>query len=148
METQNPGFRIERILEVNDTFIEQISREMDEGTKWDHEQGELFLKNKDNALFAAFVGDELIGYVYAQRLQRFDARKAEVLIYEISVNENHREKGIGKALIKTVNTWAKEVGADESWVLTYSSNIPAMALYKSAGGVEDEPGTRMFTYKI
>ena len=71
-----------------------------------------------------------------------------MLLYEIEVAEPFRRRGIGAALIERTKQWARDVDADELWVLTYASNAPAMALYASTGGEEDEPGTRMFTYRI
>jgi len=144
----NLKFKVNRIFEIDEKLARQITWLMDEGTNWDSEQGKLFLKDKSNALFVAFVEDVAVGYLSAHRLQRFDSKKAEVLIYEVSVDESFRQNGIGKALIESVKVWAKKMSADNAWVLTYSSNLPAMALYKSAGGEEDEPGTRMFTYKV
>jgi aminoglycoside 3-N-acetyltransferase I len=143
-----PNFKIERVFSMNDEMASQISQAMDEGKSWDREQGELFLKNPDNALFLATVEEKIVGFLSGHRLQRFDDRKAEVLIYEVGVNEDNRRKGIAKAMLHAVKNWAKEVGADEAWVLTYSSNEAGMALYKSAGGEEDEPGTRMFTFGV
>ena len=84
------------------------------------------------------------------RLQRFDKRGAEVLIYEIGVREDARQKGIAKALINEVKLWAKEVGADEVWVLTNKSNAAAIALYRSTGG-ETESETLdevMFNFRL
>ncbi len=88
------------------------------------------------------------GFLTAHRLQRFDARQAEILLYEIGIHEDFRQRGIGKALIETGKLWAAEVGADEVWVLTSSSNTAAMRLYASSGGKEDVPGTTMFTFGI
>jgi ribosomal protein S18 acetylase RimI-like enzyme len=144
----NQMLEIKRIKKVDENFTLQFSSLMDEETFWDVEQGEKFLANDDNALFVAYWDGLVAGFLSAHRLQRFDKRKAEVLIYEVSVGEEFRQRGIGKALINKSKEWAKEIGADEVWVLTYSSNIPAMAMYKSAGGEEDEPGTRMFTFKV
>ena len=84
----------------------------------------------------------------AHRLQRFDKRKAEVLLYEIGVHQNYRRRGIGKAIIEEVKKWAKEVGTDKVWVLTEKDNEAAMAMYKSAGGIEEAPGTIMWAYKL
>ena len=86
----------------------------------------------------------------ANRLQRFDKRGAEVLLYEIGVREEVRQQGIGKALINEVKLWAKEAGADEVWVLTNKSNTAAVALYESMGGkTESEiPDEVMFIFKL
>lgn len=128
--------------------ISEINSLLDEGTKWDVEQGKKFLENPDNALFLALWDEQFAGFLTGHRLQRFDKRKAEILLYEIGVNENFRKKGIGKALIEKVKNWGKEVGADEVWALTNKSNFAANALYQSAGGVTENPDDTMYVFKL
>lgn len=139
---------IKRITSDEDFSVLQINPLLDNGTAWDEEQGRKFLENPDNVLFVAFWEGKAAGFLTAHRLQRFDKRKAEILLYEIGVNESFRRKGIGKALIEEVKNWGKEVGADEVWVLTNKSNIPANALYKSAGGAPENPDDIMYVFKL
>ena len=136
-----------RIMAIDVALADELNRLFDAGTVWEHDQGTLFLGNNDNALFVAAWEGQLVGFITAYRLQRFDRRKAQVLLYEVGVLAEFRERGIGKALVKTVLHWAKEVGADEVWVLTNSANQAAKALYQSMGGIEDSPGTTMFVFK-
>jgi ribosomal protein S18 acetylase RimI-like enzyme len=122
----------------------------DEGTEWDLQEGAKFLNDSNNALFVAFLENQAVGFLTANRLQRFDKRGAEVLLYEIGVREDARQKGIGKALIGEVKLWAKETGADEVWVLTNRSNTAAVALYQSMGGKTESvtPDEVMFVFKL
>ncbi len=140
--------RIQRMVAVNEQLISGLNSLLDEGTSWDTEQGIKFLENPDGVLFLAFSGTKVIGFLTAYLLQRLDKRRAEVLLYEIAVSEQFQKKGVGKKLVEAVKKWAKGRDADEVWVLTYNSNQAAMSLYKSAGGEEDMPGTRMFSFKI
>jgi ribosomal protein S18 acetylase RimI-like enzyme len=144
----NNPIQIARISNTSNFPIVDFNSLLDEGKVWDSEQGKRFIENDDNALFIAFFEGKVSGFLTAHRLQRFDKRKAEVLIYEIGVHPNYRRRGIGKALIEEVKKWAKEVGADNAWVLTGKDNEAAMAMYKSAGGIEEAPGTIMWTYKF
>ncbi len=137
-----------QIADASQIEINSFNRLLDEGVRWDEEQGRLFVQNNDNALFIASFDNQMVGFATAQRLQRFDKRKAEVLLYEVGVDEKYRRKGIGKALITTVNKWANSVGADEVWVLTNRSNKAAVALYTSCGGTEDALDTTMYTIAI
>ena len=150
MDESKRQIRIELIKEVDATFINQLNVLLDEGTEWDSQEGTKFLKDSNNALFVAFLENQAVGFLTANRLQRFDKRGAEVLLYEIGVREDARQKGIGKALIREVKLWAKESGADEVWVLTNRSNIAAVALYQSMGGeTESEtPDEVMFNFKL
>ena len=139
---------IRRLTDVDDDLAARLNPLFDDGDVWDAAQGRLFLQNPDNLFLAAFWDDLACGFLTAHRLQRFDARRAEVLLYEIGVHEDFRQRGVGTALIMAVNAWAREVGADEVWVLTNVENAAAMALYRTTGGEEDVPGTTMFTYRI
>jgi ribosomal protein S18 acetylase RimI-like enzyme len=139
--------KIIRIKKVNNELITQINQLFDD-MEWDIKEGKKFLANKDNLLLLAYENNIPVGFLTAHRLQRFDKRKAEILLYEIGVNQDFRRKGIGKSLIEEVKKWAKKVDADEVWVLTEKTNPAAIAAYQSAGGVEESPGTIMFVYKI
>lgn len=139
---------IKRITSSGKIPISQINSLLDKGREWDIEQGKKFIENLDNALFLAFWEEEAAGFLTAHRLQRLDKRKAGVLLYEIGVNENFRQRGIGKALIETVKNWGREVSADEVWVLTNKSNVPANALYQSVGGVTENPDDIMYAFKL
>src|SRR6476620_2683377 len=90
---------------------------IDEGTLWDDAQARLFLTDRNNALFLAEEAGTAIGFATANRLQRFDNRRAEVLLYDIGVEEAHHRRGAGRALIAMVLDWAREVGAENVWVL-------------------------------
>jgi GNAT superfamily N-acetyltransferase len=80
-------------------------------------------------------------------LQRFDRRGAEVLLYEIGVEEPFQRRGVGRALVEEAKRWAAELAADELWVLTEDDNVPARALYAATGGRE-ETGLTMFVYGL
>ncbi|MBA2276771.1 MAG: GNAT family N-acetyltransferase [Chloroflexia bacterium] len=139
---------IRRLTEVDAALAAQLNAEFDEGMVWDAAEGRRFLESGDNLLLAAFWGGQVRGFATAHRLQRFDRRRAEVLLYEIGVNEGFQRRGVGTALVAEVKRWAREVGADEVWVLTERDNTAAMALYTATGGHADPPGTTMFTYLI
>jgi len=119
-----------------------------EGSRWDQERGRLFLADADNALFLAEVDGASVGYAVAHRLQRFDARNAEVLIYDVGVGEAYQRRGVGRALIERVVAWAREVGADEVWVLADADDARACAFYAATGGERFPPGAEMFTYRV
>lgn len=140
---------IRKITSLDSSYIEKVNELFDQGTTWDTKQGEKFLADTNNALFLAFTENQPVGFLTAHRLQRFDARKAEVILYEIGVHESFRKKGIAKALIDHLKTWAKQVEADEIWVLTERSNAPAVALYTSCGGKEESKGDEvMYVFKL
>jgi GNAT superfamily N-acetyltransferase len=142
------SLRIRRLSEVDAALAEQLNAEFDEGMVWDEGEGRRFLADADNLFLAAFWDERVCGFATAYRLQRVDRRRAEVLLYEIGVNEAFQRRGVGTALVAAVKHWAREVSADEVWVLTERDNTAAMALYAATGGEADPPGTTMFTYPI
>lgn len=140
---------IRRLSEVDDALSTQLNALFDEGMTWDAEEGVAFLRDASTCFLVAFWNRQPCGFVTAYRLPRFDRRRAEVLLYEIGVHEGYRRRGVGRALIEATNRWAAEVDADEVWVLTNRSNLPATAMYRAAGGEEDDaPDITMFTYTI
>jgi ribosomal protein S18 acetylase RimI-like enzyme len=125
---------IKLIKKVDDDLIAQINSLLDEGTVWNKHCGEKFLNDCSSALFVAFFEGKAVGFAIANRLLRFDQRRSEVMLYEIGVKEEFRRRGIGIALVEEVKTWAKTQGADEVFVFTNKSNLPAVALYESTQG--------------
>jgi GNAT superfamily N-acetyltransferase len=142
----SPGsLTIRRETSVDTTLAAELDAMFDEGVAWDTEQGERFLAHPDTLLLVARWDGEACGFLTAYRLQRFDRRRAEVLLYEIGVQEPFQRRGIGRALVEEAKRWAVEVGADELWVLTEEGNAPARALYTATGGRE-EYDLAMFDY--
>ncbi len=136
---------IQRVSAVDDGFAAELDPLFDEGMTWDAEEGRRFLANPDDLLLVARWNGVVCGFLSAHRLQRFDRRRAEVLLYEVGVEEAFRRRGVGRALVEAAKRWATEVGADELWVLTEEDNAPARALYAATGG-EEEPALTMFDY--
>jgi GNAT superfamily N-acetyltransferase len=138
-----------RRLQVADASWARLLNELfDEGMVWDDTQGRRFLADPSNLLVVAFWDEIPCGFATAHRLQRFDRRRAEVLLYEIGVDERYQRRGAGLALVNAVKRWAAEVGADEVWVLTERTNTAATALYRAGGGYEDGTETVMFTIPV
>lgn len=81
---------VRRLTEVDETLAPRLSFLFDEGTIWDQEQGKAFLGDPDNLFLVAFWDDVPSGFLTAHRLQRFDRRRAEVLLYEIGVHDDSR----------------------------------------------------------
>ena len=96
------SLRIRRLSEVDAALAEQLNAEFDEGMVWDEGEGRRFLADADNLFLAAFWDERVCGFATAYRLQRVDRRRAEVLLYEIGVNEAFQRRGVGTALVDAV----------------------------------------------
>ena len=138
---------VRRVTTVDVALAAELDAMFDEGVSWDAEQGQRFLAHPDTLLLVARWDGEACGFLSAYRLQRFDRRGAEVLLYEIGVEEPFQRRGAGRALVEEAKWWAAEVSADELWVLTEDDNVPARALYAATGGRE-ETGLTMFVYGL
>ena len=84
-------------------------------------------------MLAAFDGDEPVGFVLAHELPRRHGDRSNLFIYEVDVAETHQRRGIGKALLAQLAELARERGIRVGFVLTNHDNVPANALYGSAG---------------
>ena len=60
----------------------------------------------------------------------------ELWINEVGLTPTHRRRGLGKALLKALFDVARAQNCTVAWVLTYRTNVAAMALYSSVGGTE------------
>src|SRR5215204_3519661 len=138
---------VRREISVDAALAAELDAMFDEGVSWDPELGPRFLAHPDTLLLVARWDGEACGFLTAYRLQRFERRRAEVLLYEIGVQEPFQRRGAGHALVEEAKRWAAEAGADELWVLTEDDNAPALALY-AATGSREERGLTMFTYDL
>ena len=143
-----PGaLTVRRETDVDAALAARLDAMFDRGVAWDAEQGRRFLADPDALLLVARWAGEPCGFLTAYRLQRFDRRRAEVVVYEIGVEEPFRRRGAARALVEEAKRWAAEVGAEDLWVLTEEDNAPARALYAATGGRE-QLGVAMFEYDL
>jgi ribosomal-protein-alanine N-acetyltransferase len=140
-----PDWQIGRISAIDDTLFARLNHDWPDEL-WALDQVQAFIANPDNLLLLATTPDLMCGIVIAHRLQRLDALRAEVLLYSIDVHVSMRRRGVGRAMVDATTAWARELGADCTWVLTERSNHAAMALYRAAGGIDDIPDVAMFTF--
>lgn len=107
-----------------------------------------FLMDPRHRLVVALDNDLVVGFVSAVIYVHPDKPAPELWINEIGVAPSHQRQGVGKALLQAILEEAKRSGCTEAWVLTDRGNLPAMAMYKSAGGEETLPDSVMFTYRL
>src|SRR5690349_24521737 len=104
-----------------------------------------FLGDPRHRLVVAMDEATVDGFVSAVIYVHPDNPAPELWINEIGVTPTHQGQGIGKTLMQAILAEAKQSGCSEAWVLTNRTNLPAMAMYKSAGGEETLPDQTMFT---
>ncbi|MFX0069826.1 MAG: GNAT family N-acetyltransferase [Candidatus Hermodarchaeota archaeon] len=87
--------------------------------------------------YAAIVNNELVGFLSLILYKNFLHKGGTALINELVVAETHRNKEIGKELIKKAVNSAKLRAMDEIEVGTEKSNIIAQNFYKKLGFNEE-----------
>ena len=107
-----------------------------------------FLSSPHHNLAVALDQGVVIGFASAVQYFHPDKLHPELWVNEVGVSPSHHNRGIGKALMNALFEAAQNAGCAEAWVLTERKNAPAMRLYKSVGGHEEQDDTVMFTFKL
>jgi ribosomal protein S18 acetylase RimI-like enzyme len=104
----------------------------------DRQQAVLFLGREGHHILIAYVDGSPVGFVSGVETTHPD-KGTEMFLYELSVDEGHRRRGIGKALASALAELARERGCYGMWVGTEPDNLGAIATYRSAGAGDVEP---------
>ncbi len=96
-----------------------------------------FLARKDHHLLIAFVEGEPVGFVSGVEIVHPD-KQNEMLLYELGVDEGHRRRGIGAALVEALKALAIERGSRGMWVVIDDADEVAASTYRTAGATERE----------
>ena len=84
-------------------------------------------------IFVACDGDKVVGYIGCVNYLAFELENEGMKIIALAVSKEYRRKGIGTALLKTAEQWAKE---NKIEVILLNSGLPredAHAFYESQG---------------
>lgn len=97
-----------------------------------------FLDTPGHHLFLAYEegADVPVGFISGVETLHPD-KGAEMFLYELAVAEEHRGRGTGRALIRTLAALAEERGCYGMWVGVDTDNEPALAAYRGAGGQDE-----------
>ncbi|MCX5378287.1 GNAT family N-acetyltransferase [Streptomyces sp. NBC_00091] len=100
------------------------------------EWSERFLARTGHLMLIAYVDGVPAGMVSGVEMTHPD-KGTEMCLYELSVDEGYRRRGIGRALTRALVDEAKARGCYGMWVGVDTDNEEALATYDSAGA-EDE----------
>lgn len=93
---------------------------------------EPLLASANDGVFGAESDGEVVGWVHVQgRLLLEKEPGAEVC--SLVVLEQHRGHGVGHALMKTAESWARERGSDEVFLRSNVIRLETHAFYKRIG---------------
>jgi GNAT superfamily N-acetyltransferase len=103
-----------------------------------------FLAESGHHMLVAYIDGAPAGMVSGVETTHPD-KGTEMFLYELGVAEEHRNGGIGTALVRALGEMARECGCYGMWVLTDRRNTAAMTAYTRAGGA-DPADTTMLTW--
>lgn len=106
-----------------------------------------FLANPMNHLFVAVAGGNVVGMATGISYVHPD-KPLQMFVNEVGVAEPYRRRGIGRRLVEALLAHAEALDCTEAWVATEADNAPALALYRSTGGLEARESVVLFTYKL
>jgi ribosomal protein S18 acetylase RimI-like enzyme len=95
------------------------------------------LAEKENALFVAEVGANLVGVVHAvfkvAPATPIHVPRSIAVVDSIVVKSAFQNQGIGKMLMRKTEEWAAELGATSIELNVYEFNLAAIAFYQGLG---------------
>lgn len=101
----------------------------------------------DERLFvAALDAGRPVGLALGYVLERTDALRRMILLYEVDVAEAYRRRGVGRRLVEEVKAIARTCGAGKIWVITEAGNQAARTLYASTGAEQADGSFAMFVW--
>jgi ribosomal protein S18 acetylase RimI-like enzyme len=105
------------------------------------------LENNESVIFAAFENDKAVGFTQLYPLISSVRATKNWLLNDLFVDNDHRKKGIGEALLKAAAGFAKTHGAVFLQLETAVDNHAAQSLYEATGFVKQAAGSSFFCYR-
>ncbi len=94
-----------------------------------------FVRAAGHHLCLAYAGDEPVGFVSGVEITHPD-KGTEMMLYELAVDEAHRRRGHGRALVEALAGRARDRGCYGMFVLVDTDNAEALATYASTHPAE------------
>jgi len=101
-----------------------------------------FLASEGHHLLVALEDDVAVGFVSGVETTHPD-KGTEMFLYELSVAPEHRNRGVGRALVGALADLARGRGCYGMWVGTEADNAAALATYRAAGAGSPEPSVTL-----
>lgn len=144
--TLSPGVRIAR-MRRRDSRRVVAARELFDG-RLDFDATRRYLSDRRNLFLLASDGPAPVGFLRGTLLRQMRTVRPQFFLYEVGVVPSARRRGVGKALVERMLSFARRAGCEEAFVLTSTTNPTAVALYRSTGGRTETPGDRMYVYPL
>jgi ribosomal protein S18 acetylase RimI-like enzyme len=109
------------------------------------EETKRFLTRPGHLLLLAYEDGRPVGFASGIEVVHPDKR-AEMMLYEIAVDEPYRRRGIATALVAELAEASKERGCRSVFVLAEGDDQPAQAFYEALAPTRREPAV-MYTWE-
>jgi ribosomal-protein-alanine N-acetyltransferase len=103
---------------------------------WSKRQIAMFLEASDSVSLTIRANSKIVGFVIGL-VNQYDGMKIGHIV-TIDVLPNNRRKGLGLALLRSIEQEFKSIGVKVSYLEVREDNLAAMRLYCKAGYVEFE----------
>lgn len=107
------------------------------GTSADQTYLEALLLKEHIIPIVAARDDGLAGGLVAYELDKFEAARSEIYIYDLAVRSDCRRRGVATALVEHLREIAADRGASVIFVQADRGDDPAISLYTKLGRRED-----------
>jgi ribosomal protein S18 acetylase RimI-like enzyme len=94
-----------------------------------------FLQDPRHHLAVAIDEGLVVGFASGVHYVHPD-KPPQLWINEVAVSPAHRRSGLATAVLRALLAVGQQYNCTEAWVLTDRTNIAAMALYASLGGIQ------------
>jgi len=94
-----------------------------------------FLAEPGSHLLVGYSDGEPAGFVSGVEVTHPDTG-TELFLIELAVDEAHRRRGYGRALVEALGELARKRGCTGMFVFVDDDNAAGRAVYRSAGGTE------------
>ncbi len=92
---------------------------------------EMMLENTENrCIMVAEYGKKVVGMCSVQLLISTAEGGSAGMVEDLAVHPNFRNRGIGRSLLKYIEKWANEKGADRLQLLADRNNFYALEFYE------------------
>jgi len=78
--------------------------------------------------------NHMAGFAYGCVLYRRHTKLRHLCVYEIGIDVDHRNQGVGKILLDGIGAEARQMGIDRGFAFASADDRDARAIYDSAGG--------------
>lgn len=103
------------------------------------ESARAFLADPACWLLACIEDGRVLGFCYGYEMRRLDANRKMLYIHEVGVLPAFHRQGIGREMLRTIQTLCRHAGLLYFFLFTQASNKPACALYEAMGGEHGNP---------